>query len=322
MNYEEFVNNKTQLQPVYIINGGESLLTTLALKEIENRLNIMYPDFNKTIISDDSGKTAVDIVNMCSIAPFCDEKRLIVVNDYLNKKNEGEKKIFTKYFASPVQSCCLVFFSTEKSEFFISLEGSVPSIDCEKVSQNFLVQYIKNYATKNNFIINNQAIEKLIDYCNLSVTKIDSELNKLKNINKINNEVTAQDVEQNVTKDIEYIIFDLTNAISQKNNDKVYLLIDAMLKNKEQPINIIATISSHFRRLFFVSRSDFTNRELSEMLSVKEYAITKYKAQAQNFGQRKLKEIYDTCISVEFMAKNGEMEGKNAINFLIANILK
>ena len=57
------------------------------------------------------------------------------------------------------------------------------------------------------------------------------------------------------------------------------------------------------------------------MLGVKEFAITKYKQQAQNFGQRALKNIYDKCIEVEFMSKNGAMEGTNAVNFLIANIL-
>ena len=319
MKYEDLDLNN--IKPCYIINGGESFLTTSALKKIENSLNITYPDFNKVIFSDDSYKTAQDIVTACQVAPFCDEKRLVIVYDYLNKKNETEKKVFTKYFENPCPTTCLVFFSTIKSEFFTSLEGKPETIDCEKITPDFLKKWAREEVNAKNINITDSALTKLLDYCNFSITKINTEFEKLKTIYSHNTQITETDIENNVTKDIEYIIFDLTNAIGQKDNQRVYTLIEAMLKNKEQPVNIISTISNHFRRLFLVARSEFSAREMAEMLGVKEFAISKYKQQAVNFGQRALKAIYDKCIEVEFMAKNGAMEGTNAVNFLIANIL-
>ena len=87
---------KTQLSqgvgPVYMINGGESYLTTTALKIIENACNITMPDFNVAIIGDDYKGSAIDIVTSCEAMPFADEKRLIIVHDYVGKKNESEKK--------------------------------------------------------------------------------------------------------------------------------------------------------------------------------------------------------------------------------------
>ena len=321
MKYENLLNEKEISSPCFLINGGESYLTTTALKLIENKLNINYPDFNKVIFTDETFKSAVDIVSACQVAPFCDEKRLVVVYDYLNKKNESERKIFLKYFENPCETTCLVFFSTNKSEFFSTLEGKIESIDCEKLTPEFLKKWAKQKTEELSLNITQPALEKLLDYCNYSITKVDTELQKLKTISLANAQLTEDDVENNVTKDIEYIIFNLTAAISQKNNEEVYSLINAMLKNKEQPVNIIATISNHFRRLFLIARSEFSNREMAEMLGVKEYAITKYKQQCQNFGQKALKQIYDKCIEIEFMVKNGAMEGNNAINFLIANIL-
>lgn len=321
MKYEDLITIANLSSPCYLINGGESYLTTTALKLIEKKLNINYPDFNKVIFTDETLKSANDIVSACQVAPFCDEKRLVVVFDYLNKKNESERKIFLKYFENPCATTCLVFFTTNKSEFFSTLEGKIESIDCEKITPEFLRKWTKQKVSDLAMEISQQATEKLLDYCNFSITKVDTELQKLKTIyiNKTN--ITEEDIENNVTKDIEYIIFNLTSAISKKDNEEVYSLINAMLKNKEQPVNIIATISNHFRRLFLIARSEFSNREMAEMLGVKEFAITKYKQQSQNFGQKALKQIYDKCIEIEFMVKNGAMEGTNAINFLIANIL-
>ena len=317
---EKCLNNK--IENVYIINGGESYLTTTALSLIEKSLNLIYPDFNKVIFTDEGYKTASDIINACQVLPFCDNKRLVVVNDYLGKKNESERKAFLKYFENQIDSACLVFFSTIKSEFFTSLEGKVVTIDCEKVSNNYLSKFVLNKLKEANLEISPNALNKMLDYCNFSITKVNTEVDKLKTLALKTPVLDEEIIENHITKDIEYIIFDLTNAISLKQNDKVYLLIDNMLKNKEQPVNIIATISAHFRRLFYVARSEFSNGELAELLGVKEYAVTKYKQQAQNFTQKKLKEIFDKCIEVEFMAKNGKMEAKNAVNFLIANILK
>ncbi len=317
---QESLNKKCEA--VYIINGGESYLTTKALSLIEQSLNLTYPDFNKVIFSEEGYKTSNDIISACQVLPFCDAKRLVIVNDYLGKKNETERKSFLKYFENPVDSSILVFFSSVKSEFFTSLEGKVTSIDCEKVSSSYLINFAKQRAKQTNLEFTDGAVTKLIDYCNVSITKVNTELDKLKTLALTNNVIDEDIIENFVTKDIEYIIFDLTNAISLKQNERAYLLIDSMLKNKEQPVNIIATISAHFRRLFYVARSEFTNKELAEMLGVKEFAITKYKQQAGNFTQKKLKEVFDKCVEVEYMAKNGKMEGKNAVNFLIANILK
>ncbi len=323
MKFEELENAlKIKTENVYIINGGESYLTISALNLIEQSLNLSYSDFNKVIFTEEGYKTASDIINACQVLPFCDEKRLVIVNDYLGKKNETEKKAFLDYFKNPIDTAILVFFSSVKSEFFSSLEGKVTSIDCEKVSNSFLTKFAQEKAKQYNIQITLDAINKLLDYSNYSITKINTELDKLKTIVADNNIIDETVIENFVTKDMEYIIFDLTNAISLKQNDKAYLLIDNMLKNKEQPVNIIATIASHFRRLFYVARSEFANKELAEMLGVKEYAIIKYKQQVNNFTQKKLKDIFDKCVEVEFMTKNGKMEGKNAVNFLIANILK
>ncbi len=324
MKFEEFKDNiKKEVLPFYMINGGESYLTTYTLKIIEQSLNLSFSDFNKVIFSDESNKTASDIVSACQVAPFCDLKRLIIVHDYLGKKNENEKKIFLKYFENPNETTCIVFYSSVKSEFFTSFENKANLIDCQNISSNTIKLIINDKINREGIKISDGAVNKLIEYSNNSITKIDTELDKLNSISLSRNHslITEDDIEQNVAKDIEYVIFDLTNAICSKNSDKAYILIDTMLKNKEQPVTIISAISNYFRRLFLVSRSEFDKSYMSQMLGVKEFAITKSKEQASMFGQKKLKEIFDKCIEVEYMVKNGNMEGKNAIVFLIASIL-
>ncbi len=324
MKFEQLKQSlKQQIMPCYLINGGESYLTTHALKMIESSLNISYPDFNKTVFYDNTLKTAKDIVAACEEMPFSDEKRIIIVHDYLNKKNDSEKNIFLNYLKNPNPSTCLVFFSTNKSEFFSTFNSNdICVVECEKISMQALQALAMSICNNLNISFTPQALNKLFDYCNYSPTKIVTEITKFSSIPAKNSGVFAgEDVEENVTKDIEYVVFDLTSAITQKNSNKVYLLIQTMLNNKEQPINIISTISNHFRRLFVIARSTNTPNQISQFLNIKEFAVTKYLQQAANFSQKRLKEIFDLCVQTEFMAKSGKLSPDAALNYLIGSIL-
>jgi len=322
MKFEELERQiKQQLMPSYVINGGESYLTTNALSLIEKHLNITMPDFNKSIFTDETNKSAQEIVEACQVLPFCDQYRLVVVHDYINKKSEAEKKVFLNYLKKPNQTTVLVFFSTTKNDFFTSLEPYSTKIECDKLSVEGLIYIANKTAEKLNIKFSQSAFKKLLDYCNYSVTKVITEINKFKSINLASEIIEECDIENYVTKDIEYVIFDLTQAISQKQNEKAFLLVDAMLKNKEQPSSILAAISNHFRRLFLISRSEFSTQELSNLLNIKEFAISKYRQQASYFSQKMLKQIYDKCVEVEYLIKSGGMDAKNSLNYLLAYIL-
>ena len=95
-----------------------------------------------------------------------------------------------------------------------------------------------------------------------------------------------------------------------------------MLKNKEQPVSIISSIANHFRRLFFVARSDFSFLEISQFLNIKEFAVKKYKEQVKNFNIVLLKKYFDLSVQMEYKCKSGEMDGKNGLVYLIASILE
>lgn len=325
MKFEELQENlQKDILPAYIINGGESYLTTQAAQLIEKKLNITLPEFNKVIIGDDYTNGMSNIVASCQALPIIDSWRLIVVNDYLGKKNESEKKIFLNYLNNPNPSTCVVFFSTNKSEFFDSLSSKIECIECEKVSDKYLINWVKEKLSRCNLDTDLKVIQKLIEFCNNSITKLDIEIDKLSSVKNqaMSRNITDEDIENYITKDIEYIIFDLSNAICKKDKDRVYLLVDTMLKNKEQPVTIISLLTNHFRRLFFISRSTFYDKQLAEYLGVKEFAVPRYREQLRNFTQRELKNIFDKCVEVEFDVKSGKMEGRNAINYLIAFILK
>lgn len=324
MNYENLENSlKTEICTSYIINGGESFLTVSALKMIEKAMGLSFPTLNKNVFSDDFTGTAKDIVTCCENLPLFDKRRLVVVHDFIEKKNQSEREVFLRYLERPNPSTVLVFFSTNENEFFSSLETFSNKIKCDKVSLGFLFDFMRKRLTSLDIKADMDVIEKLADFCNYSITKIDTEIDKLYTVKMFYKKKTLkpEDIETYVPRDIDYMVFDLSNAITRGNKNRAYLVAYAMLKNREEPVFIISLIANHFRRMFFVSKSILSNSDLARLLNVKEYAIVKYKEKASFFSQRRLKVIFDECINVEFLVKSGKMNGENGVIYLISKIL-
>ncbi len=323
MRYEELQNSlRASILPAYMINGGESYLTVSALKMIEDALNISLKDFNVMKIGDDYTRGMSNIVESCEALPLMDSKRLIVVSDFVGKKNEAEKKIILKYLERPCMTTCIVFFSTAQSDFFSSFQDKVENIDCKSVSAGYLLNFLSEKLKNYNLSATNDVKQMICDYCNNSITKLDTQVDKLYFIKGDGKELTREDIENYIAKDLEYVIFDLTNAICNKDRERAILLVDDMIKNKEQPVTIVSIITNHFRRLFFIARSSSSSQELAKLLNVKEYAISKYRAQLKYFTQKELKRIYDLCVECDLNIKSGKMEGKTAVMYLLFSILK
>ena len=89
----------------------------------------------------------------------------------------------------------------------------------------------------------------------------------------------------------------------------------------EKDTKTFALVLNHFRRLFFVAVSDMNDKELSELLGVKEFAVTKARTLAKNFTKLQLKNIYEMLNDVDFYIKNGQMQIENALYYLIFGIL-
>lgn len=321
----KFENLKMQLSkeilPAYFIGGEDSYLINYALSLIEKACNITYADFNK-IIFDKEGFNATDIVSACEVLPVIDVKRLVIVKDYLGTKNESEKNILLKYLKNPLNSTCLVLIANNQNNFYLSLVPEIEYVDCNRLSINVLTKWVASNITNKGYSMDTHTCKTLIEYCNYNLTKIDVELNKLiayKNQDKL---ITLKDVETLVSKDEEYIIFELSDALLNKQIDKAHSIISNLYYNKNTPTIVLSYLTGYFRRLLFSAISDFTTKQIADMMNVKEFAIIKAKEQSKKLTKIKLKKIYDMCLEVEYKIKSGKMDGENAIEFLIANIVK
>ena len=303
---------KEGLKNCYIMSGDDYYLYERAYEMIKKVANIELEDFN-LVKFDDENFSMKGLLDSCEVMPMGSEKRLILVKNIV-KVTENDKKLLEDYLEAPVESTIIVIF--DYFDKFSSIKNC-ERVDCKRFDNKTALVVIASELEKKGKQISTEAGQTLLDYCNGYLTRVNCELDKLAYYDITSPLITKKMVEELVSKDTDYVVFELTEALGQKNADKALKILEKMIKEQ----GVLGLITNHFRRLFFISISDMTDNALSGLLGVKEYAIRKQREQVKNFSKLQLKKIYALLEEVDYKIKSGAMLADTALNYLVLSIL-
>ena len=303
---------KEGLKNCYLLEGDDYYLYDRAFSMIKNRCNLIFPDFDY-IKFDDENFSMQSLVDSSEVLPLGNYKLITVKN--VSKISENDKKILLSYLDNPTPTTIIVIFDFAGK--FNFAKNKTEFVDCSRFDKKLGQAVVVNELTRLGKQISGEALDTLWDYCNGYLTRINNEIYKLAYYDLNDPLITKKLVENMVTKDNEFVIYELTDALSQKKGDRALQIIDAL--SKEQ--GILGLITNHFRRLFFISTAEMSDSQLVSLLNVKEYAISKQRQQVKNFSKMQLKKIYSLLEKVDYNIKSGAMLQENALFYLIMNIL-
>ena len=300
------------LARVYVVEGDDYYLFDKAFLMIKNACGITLDDFNVNVFDEESFSTD-KLFAATELLPIIDEKRLVVIKG--GKLSEGDKKRTTEILLHIPKTTVVVVLDYNKN--FEFLKKDFVLVDANRMDKELVKKLITAYLERISKKIDADAMDELIESCNGYLTRIMNELNKLVCFDLDSENITKESVDKLVNKDIEFSVFELTEALSKKDGDKAIRLLKLMEKDQ----GVFALISYQFRRLFYASISDLTNAELAGLLGVKEFAIMKARQLAKGFSKAQLKKICSLLEEMDYAVKSGAMLQTNALYLLVFNIL-
>ena len=320
MKFIELKSSLNIIDNAYYLFGKDAFLLSSAQKLIENACAPLMPDFNIARFNEEDFDVC-KILEACSSYPLGDNFRCVVVKGGDFNKSVLEK--FTNYLKAPNKSTCLVIVEPIGGKEFGGklLSKYATQVDCNYLEETLLKKIVAKNLGDLGVRIDVQGLDALVKYCNYDLTRLNLEISKLANFVGKGNMVDVAAVDKLVSKDVEYSIFELTNALSEKNNKKCFDVLNFLVESGQSAQMLLALILNSFRRMFYAVITKATNADIASMLDVKEYAIKIAKAQGMKFTPVKLKKILELGANMDLEIRRGGIDSLNAVYTFVSNIL-
>ena len=304
--YMKFVELKKRIKggdikPIYLLTGNDAYVIEKAYAILQSVVD-SFPELNVTRFEDGCDLRAVD--SALRSAPFLSSKRVVCLRDY-----KGSLDLLSDYFDKPNPDTVFVIIASSLSANLNRAVKSSELVDCDKLPENVLTAFIAKDVESRGCQITVPAAKLLISYCAGSLARIESETEKLCQISSL---VTEEHVKANVNADVEYKIFELSGAITEKRGDRAMDVLKTLLSDGYAPSAILSMLQNHFRRLLYVALNK-DDDSLASKLGVKEGAIYNATKQIKGFSPVVLKRIYDSLSNDEYMFKSGKTSDKEAM---------
>lgn len=332
---KEDIRNK-KIRSLYLFYGPEEYLKKHYVESIENvLLEADMKAMNRVVLE---GKTDVRrISDNCETMPVFAEKKVVIVRnsglfksgkklDEGSGKGKGKADEFTGYLQGVPEYTCLIFYEAEidkrmKAVDAIKKNGLLVEFPFQKPAD--LVKWVVKAFKTSKKEIDTVAASLLVEGSEQGMTDIFNEIGKLLAFTGDKLKVTAQDVENVCTKSVKSRIFDLTDAIADKNVSRALKLLNDMIVMKEPVPRIQYMITRQFRHLLHMKllRGKGVNADdAASKIGITPYAAYKLQKQIASFPLDKLKDAIEQSLIMDTSVKTGKIDERMAVELLICRL--
>ena len=200
----------------------------------------------------------------------------------------------------------LVFVEQEVDKKTIEKVGEVKEFALLKLPD--LIANIKKITVAYKVNIDDATAKYLVECCGTSMQDLINELRKLIEYKGENSNITKQDIDLLCTKQIQAVIFDLTDNLGKKEISKALEVYNGLISNKEPIQKILITLYNHFKKLYIIKIAEKYNEDVATAMNLKPnqlFLVSKYKTQARYFETQELREVLEALIDLDANYKIG-----------------
>lgn len=259
--------DKGLTSPAYLIYAENEYPIEEALSAVKRTIPETEMPFNFNVFdmdSADSIPTAGEITDTLNTVSFFGSRRYVVIRN-LQKISTKEFKKFQSYIANPSPNSIFLmsYTGTLKKEMKESTKG-LKTI-CLDIRENDLPVWIKEKIRQKGITIKDDAVEYLIEVVGDDIGLLSSELEKLASFG--NETITISGIKEIVEGSRDYSVFDLTNALREKNVEKVFRIYRALSETTE-PFNILGAINWLYSKMSLQANDNRQRKDFSRAFKI------------------------------------------------------
>ena len=290
MTYDQILSDihKKNFAPIYFLTGDEPYFIDMISDTIENEaLDEADRAFNQIVLY---GRD-VDVETIANHArsfPMMGDRMVVIVKEAQDVK---DLENFEAYLDSiPVTTLLVFAYKYKKFDKRKTLARKIDKkgvwFESKKLYDSNMPSWIQNYLKAEGYSITPKATQMLADFLGTDLHKIANELKKLTIALPKNKSIDDEDVERNIGISKDYNVFELQNAIGNRDVLKANRIINHFGESKDNPLLVTAiNLYSYFTKILKVHlTTDKSQGNLASVLGVAPYFVKDYLTAARNYS--------------------------------------
>lgn len=328
--------DRSDFSSLYLIYGEEKYLVEYyAQKLISKAKGTAFEDFNFQKF--DGGAASIDsIAAAVEALPFMAEKKCVAVSDPdVESLRAAELGKLEQLLDNIPSSTVLVLYlpslevdlKTAKKwkKFIAAVNQRGCSAQMKKRTGAELEKLLCSGAAKRGCELSRQNAGKIIGYSGNDMQTLFNELEKLTAFCG-KGEITSDIIERIVVKNLEARVYDLSKAILAAQYDKAYEILDLLFYQNEEPVTILAVLSSSYVDMYRVRtslQSGFSVTEPAKYFDYarKEFRLTNAERDGKRLSTEMLRDSLNVLLEADTALKGARGDRRVTLEKLIAQLL-
>ncbi len=298
MNSEKIIADiqKGHYQPVYWLEGEEEYFIDQVINYAEHKiLSESETGFNLTIFyGRDTSWT--DVVNSCRRYPMFSDKQVVILKEAQTMKDIDKLE---SYVEKPLYSTLFFVAYKDKkvdgrTKLAKLLKEKAILYTTKKIYDNQLPEWTGELVHQKGYTISKKALLLLIDHIGNDLSRLNNEIDKLAMNLGERKKISEDDIERFIGVSKEFNVFELQQAIAQKDLYKAVRIIQYFAANpKAAPLQLIfPSLYNFFSKVQMVyaipSRDD---KAVAAAIGVNAWFVKDYVQTAQRFHPQEIEKI-------------------------------
>lgn len=315
--------------PVYLLHGEEPYFIDAITGMIEDSvLSETEKEFNQTVVY---GRD-INVGNLIDIArrfPMMANYQVVIVREAQDLDDIEELETYVK---NPQPSTILVLAhkyrkTDQRKGFAKAVEKKGVLFHSARIYDDKIPQWIERQLSLKGYRIKPEACRMLSEYLGSDLGKISNEIEKLIISLPAGSTVDGALIEKNIGISKDYNIFELQNALGNRDILKAYRIAGYFASNpKVNPMVVVLTVLYGFfmKVMIYHQLKDKSKNSAASALGVNPFFIKDYATAAGNYNFRKLRGIIGSLREYDLRLKgvnNGSTEEGELLREMVYRIL-
>lgn len=310
---------------IYFLYGQDTYRSREEMRKIieENKkaclpigtANSDWLDFTRIDAKENETEILEKIHQSINTISMFNSKKLVIVENVFSLDEEIQEKIQKLLESKNTEKdrdMTIIFWNEEAkkgNKFFKYLAEKAKTKEFEPLNKANLKNWVKEHINAREAIIDDRALDILIENVGSDLWRMANEIDKLANYSK---KIKIEDVELLIRPEVDLNIFEMVDAIGYKDKSKAIRLFNQHLEQGDNELYLLSMFAYQIRNLIKVKSGG--------KLEMNPFVARKTKQQAESFNMEELKKIYRGLMTIDFDSKIGKIDTKTALELFIVSL--